>query len=190
VRIAFPLVFLWVLVTLVRHLSRDPSRLEPVVVIAAMGWAGLISLLVSPVLLPWYAAWAVPLGWLLPRPARGGAVLLSLALAITELVAEPARSPGLYEAMVFGLHWVATPLILLVLVRLLLELRRRVAVGPGRGFEDPLLAEEVAAGASAGIPSRQDIAHDGEGADDQQGAGAPGQQPDAVRGNGGHDPHG
>lgn len=145
VRVAFPLVFLWVLVTLVRHLARDPSRLEPVVVVAAMGWAGLISLLVAPVLLPWYAAWAVPLAWLLPRPARGGAVLLSLALAITELVAEPARSPGLYEAMVFGLHWVATPVILVVLVRLLLDLRRRVAAGPGEGREDPLLAEEIAA---------------------------------------------
>ena len=158
VRIAFPLVFAWVLVTLVRHLARDPSRLEPKVVVAAMGWAGLISLLVSPVLLPWYAAWAVPLAWLLPRPARGGAVLLSLALAITELVAEPARSPGLYEAMVFGLHWVATPVVLVVLVRLLLDLRRRVASGPGRGFEDPLLAEEVRVVTSAGIASGQPVA--------------------------------
>jgi hypothetical protein len=188
VRIAFPLVFLWVLVTLVRHLARDPSRLEPVVVVAAMGWAGLISLLVSPVLLPWYAAWAVPLAWLLPRPARGGAVLLSLALAITELVAEPARSPGLYEAMVFGLHWVATPLILLVLVRLLLELRRRVGAGPGRGFEDPLLAEEI--GASAAVPGRQDVAGDGEGADHRQGTDAPGEQPDAVASDRGDDRHG
>jgi hypothetical protein len=158
VRVAFPLVFAWVLVTLVRHLTRDPSRLEPKVVVAAMGWAGLISLLVSPVLLPWYAAWAVPLAWLLPRPARGAAVLLSLALAITELVAEPARSPGLYEAMVFGLHWVATPVILVVLVRLLLDLRRRVAAGPGQGFEDPLLAEEVRVAPSAGVASGQPVA--------------------------------
>jgi hypothetical protein len=149
VRVAFPLVFLWTLIALVRHLARDPSRISPPVVVAAMGWAGLISLLVSPVLLPWYAAWVVPLAWLLPRPARGGAVLLSLALAITELVAEPARSPGLYEAMVFGLHWVATPVILLVLVRLVLELRRRVAAGPGEGFDDPLLAEDPGPGAQA-----------------------------------------
>lgn len=70
-------------------------------------------------------------------------MLLTLALAITELVAEPARSPGLYEAMVFGLHWVATPVILFVLVRLLLDLHKRVAAGPGEGFGDPLLAEEA-----------------------------------------------
>jgi hypothetical protein len=158
VRIAFPLVFVWVLVMLVRHLAREPSRIEPKLVVAAMGWAGLISLLVSPVLLPWYAAWAVPLAWLLPRPARGGVVLLSLALAITELVAEPSRSPGLYEAMVFGLHWVATPVILVVLVRLLLDLRRRVALGPGRGFEDPLLAEEAGVPVSAGVASGQAVA--------------------------------
>ena len=143
VRVSFPLLFLWVLVMLVRHLARDSSRISPPIVVAAMGWAALISLLVSPILLPWYAAWVVPLAWILPRVARGGAVLLSLALAVTELVAEPARSPGVYEAMVFGLHWVATPLMLLVLVRLLRDLRARVATGPGRGFDDPLLAEEI-----------------------------------------------
>jgi hypothetical protein len=146
VRVAFPLVFAWALVILVRHLAREPSRLSPPIVLAAMGWASLISLLVAPVLLPWYVAWIVPLAWLLPRPARGGAVLLSLTLTITELVAEPSRSPGLYEAMLFGLHWVATPVILLVLVRLLVDLRRRVAAGPGQGFDDPLLGEVSAAG--------------------------------------------
>jgi hypothetical protein len=186
VRIAFPLVFIWVLVMLVRHLARDPSRIEPKVVIAAMGWAGLVSLLVSPVLLPWYAVWVLPLAWLLPRPARGGAVLLSLALAITELVAEPSRSPGLYEAMVFGLHWVATPVTLLVLVRLVLDLRRRVARGPGFGFEDPLLAEELDVSASAG---RQEVAGDSEGSHHAEGAGARRKQPEAVRGHGGEDRH-
>jgi hypothetical protein len=143
VRIGFPLILLWVLVTLVRHLASDPARISPPIVVAAMGWAALVSMLVAPILLPWYAAWVVPLAWLLPRAARGGAVVLSLALAITELVAEPARSPGLYEAMVFGLHWVATPLMLLVLVRLVIDLRARVAAGPGAGFDDPLLAEEI-----------------------------------------------
>ena len=142
VRVAFPLILVWVLVMLVRHLAQDPSRITPPIVVAAMGWAALVSLLVSPILLPWYAAWIVPLAWILPRLARGGAVILSLSLAVTELVAEPARSPGVYEAMVFGLHWVATPLMLLVLVRLILDLQARVAAGPGVGFEDPLLAEE------------------------------------------------
>ena len=183
VRVAFPLVFLWVLVTLVRHLARDPERVEPSHVVAAMGWAGLVSLLVAPVLLPWYVAWVLPLAWILPRAARGGAVLLSLALAITELVAEPARSPGLYEAMVFGLHWVATPLILLVLVRLLLDLRRRVALGPREGSDDPLIAEEPAGSA----PGGEHVSSDREGRVDDEGSGAAGKQADTVGGHGAKD---
>lgn len=182
VRIAFPLAFLWALVTLVRHLARDASRISPPLVVAAIGWAGLISLLVSPVLLPWYAAWVVPVAWLLPRPARGGAVLLSVALAITELVAEPARSPGLYEAMVFGLHWVATPVILLVLVRLLLDLRRRVAAGPGEGFDDPLLAEDVLASGSALVSRGQHVADRAEDDDGDDRPGASRQEPETIRG--------
>ncbi|MGH2710104.1 MAG: polyprenol phosphomannose-dependent alpha 1,6 mannosyltransferase MptB [Actinomycetota bacterium] len=182
VRVAFPLVFVWVLVMLVRHLARDPDRIEPGHVVAAMGWAGVVSLLVSPVLLPWYMAWVLPLAWLLPRPARGGAVLLSLALAITELVAEPARSPGLYEAMVFGLHWVATPVILLVLVRLVLDLRRRVALGPRPGREDPLLAEEPVTS-----PASERVSGDGQDRRDGHGSGAAGKEPDAVGSHGGED---
>jgi hypothetical protein len=143
VRVAFPALFVWVLVRLLRHLGREPSALGPEVVVAAMGWASVISFLVSPVLLPWYAAWVLPLAWFLPNPARGGAVLVSLALTITELLAEPSRSPGVWEAMVFGLHWVATPIVLLVLIRLVLNLRRRTALAPAAGFSSPLLAEGV-----------------------------------------------
>lgn len=142
VRLAFPLAFIWVLVVLLRHLARSRERLDTVVILGAMGWASLISLMVSPVLLPWYVAWLIPLAWILPRTARGGAVLISVALTVTELVAEPSRAPRVWEAMVFGLHWVATPVILLVLIRLLRDLRRRTALPPGRGFDDPLLADD------------------------------------------------
>jgi hypothetical protein len=142
VRLAFPLAFVWVLIVLLRHLRRSRERLDTVVVLGAMGWASLISLMVSPVLLPWYVAWLIPLAWILPRSARGGAVLISVALAITELVAEPSRAPRVWEAMVFGLHWVATPIILLVLIRLLIDLRRRTSLPPARGFDDPLLADD------------------------------------------------
>jgi hypothetical protein len=141
VRVAFPLVFVWVMVALLRHLGREPGNLEPEVVVAAMGWASLISFLVSPVLLPWYVAWVLPLAWFLPNPARGGAVLVSLALAITELLAEPSRSPDVWEAMVFGLHWVATPIVLLVLVRMVLDLRRRLGLPPAGASSSPLVLE-------------------------------------------------
>jgi alpha-1,6-mannosyltransferase len=143
VRVVFPLVFAVVLVGLARHLARDPARIEPPLVVAAMGWGTLIALMVSPLLYPWYAMWLVPVAWLVPKPARDGAVLVSVALAITELVAEPSRAPQVWEAMVFGLHYVATPVVLVVLIRLLLDLRCRLRLEPGRGWEDPLLLEEA-----------------------------------------------
>jgi alpha-1,6-mannosyltransferase len=143
VRVAFPLIFLGVLVALVRHLAADPDRIDPPLVVATMGWATLVALMISPLLYPWYAMWLVPVAWLVPRPARDGAVIVSVALAITELVAEPSRAPRVWEAMVFGLHYVATPIVLVVLIRLLLELRRRLRLGPASGATDPLLLETV-----------------------------------------------
>jgi alpha-1,6-mannosyltransferase len=139
VRIVFPVLLVTVVVWLTRHAARRRSG-EPEVAVAAMGWATLFGLMLAPLLLPWYAAWVVPLAWLLPRPARTGAVFISVALVITELMSEPTRSPRVWEVMVIWLHWVATPIVLLVLIRLLLELRRRVRLGPGS--PDPLLIEE------------------------------------------------
>jgi hypothetical protein len=148
VRLAFPLLFLIVLVMLVGHLATDPVRIEPPLVVAAMGWATLVALMISPLLYPWYAMWLVPVAWLVPRPARDGAVVVSVALAVTELVAEPSRAPRVWEAMVFGLHYVATPIVLLVLIRLVLDLRRRLRAGPAPGWSDPLLMEAVPVGGS------------------------------------------
>jgi hypothetical protein len=198
VRLAFPLLFAWVVVALVRHLAGDRDRLDPLVVVGAMGWASLLSLLISPVLLPWYIAWVIPLAWLLPRTARGGAVLVSVALAITELLAEPSRSPELWEAMVFGLHWVATPIVLLVLVRLLLDLRRRLALPPGSGLSSPLLVEDPVSlgGPGGGTPAltaaapRRGVARGSEkqGGDDSRRATRPNAEP--VGQEGGHHRHG
>jgi hypothetical protein len=143
VRVVFPAVFLVVLWALARHLTRDRERIGVPLAVATMGWASLVSLMVAPVLLPWYAAWVVPLAWALPRTARWGTILVSVGLAITELVAEPSRAPRVWEVMVFGLHYVATPIVLGVLVWLLVSLRRRLRLGPGSGWADPLLAEEL-----------------------------------------------
>ncbi|MGH2725058.1 MAG: hypothetical protein ACRDI0_12540 [Actinomycetota bacterium] len=144
VRVAFPAVFVLVLVGLARHLGRDRSRITPDLVVATMGWATLIALMVAPLLYPWYVAWLVPLVWILPRPARGGAILVAVALTVTELVAEPSRAPVAWEAMVIGLHYVATPIVLILLVRVLLDLRWRLALGPATGWDDPLLVETPA----------------------------------------------
>ena len=145
VRVAFPVLLVAVVWALVRHVSRRAGSGAPEVSVAAMGWATLFGVMLAPLLLPWYAAWIVPLAWLLPRPARNGAVFISVALVITELMSEPTRSPRVWEVMVIWLHWIATPIVLLVLVRLLLELRRRVrtrVAPPAAGSADLLLAEE------------------------------------------------
>jgi hypothetical protein len=202
VRLAFPLAFVWVLVVLLRHLIRARDGLDTVVVLGAMGWASLISLMVSPVLLPWYVAWLIPLAWILPRTARGGAVLISVALAITELVAEPSRAPRVWEAMVFGLHWVATPIILLVLIRLLLDLRRRTSLPPAEGFDDPLLADdspppgdgsaggEPALVAAPAGPGGGHMAGHAERGDERQRAGPAGAEADPVGDEGSQDRRG
>jgi hypothetical protein len=168
-RIAFPLVLAAVVVALIRHLARDPGRITPELTVAAMGWAMLIALITAPLLLPWYAVVIMPFAWLLPRAARGGAIFLCVTLAITELVADPTSSPRLWEAMVIGLHWVASPVALIILVRLLLELRRRISLGSGPGARDPLLLEEpplasmarVSAGAARGGDVADPAAQDG-----------------------------
>jgi hypothetical protein len=172
VRVAFPVLFLVVLVGLIRHLGREPGRVDPPLVLAAIGWATLLAVMVSPLLYPWYMAWLVPLVWILPRRARVGAVVISVALTITELVAEPSRAPAVWEVMVFSLHYIATPIVLGVFIWLLVDLRRRLAVGARPGWEDPLLLEDVAptegagnrrvlAAATAG-PDRRQVAERGE----------------------------
>jgi hypothetical protein len=140
------------------------------------------------VLLPWYAAWVMPMAWILPRTARGSAVLLSMALAITELVAEPSRSPDVYEAMVFGLHWVATPAVLLILIRLLLDLRRRLRAGPVDGADDPLIAEDVPSPADLTTArGREQVPDPGERQDDHRRGRAGRKEPQALRRHGAGD---
>jgi hypothetical protein len=151
--VAFPVVLWIVLVALIRHLARDPGRITPELTVAAMGWAILVALLTAPLLLPWYAVVVMVFAWALPRPARGGAVFLPVTLAITELIADPTSSPRLWEAMVIGLHWVASPVALLILARLLLDFRRRLAFGPAPGRTDPLLLEELPYESAIAAPS-------------------------------------
>jgi hypothetical protein len=180
VRIAFPAVLAAVLIALIRHLARDPGRITPELTVATMGWALLIALLTAPLLLPWYAVVVMPFVWLLPRAARAGAIFLAVTLAITELIADPASSPRLWEAMVIGLHWVASPVALIVLVRLVLDLRRRLTQGPGRGAADPLLLEESPPASTAGVSAGAqtgDIAHRPHEDGDADSAGAAGMDP-------------
>jgi Glycosyltransferase family 87 len=147
-RVVFPLVLVVTLIAIGLHLVRrarsDPEAtdLTPPAVGASWGWALLLFTLCAPILLPWYVAWTLPLAWLLPRTPRLVAVGTAVGLAVSEMVAEPLRSPLIFEDMVLALHYVITPVVFLGLVWLLVDLRRRLRLGV------PLEAEEgeVAAG--------------------------------------------
>jgi hypothetical protein len=103
--------------------------------------------------------------------------------------------------MVFGLHWVATPLILLVLIRVLLDLRRRVALAPASGWSHPLLLDDLPAQrrgpdggrpALAAAPARPgggQVAGRGDRQDEDNRAQPAGQQPDPVGGERTEDRH-
>lgn len=141
VRLVFPAVFFVALAGVIRHLARAPGRIGPEVVVAGMAWISLIGLMTSPLLLPWYVVWLLPLAWVLPRSARTAAVAMA-ALGVTQSVAEPSRAPGAWEVMVLGIHYVAGPVILALLVWVLRDLRKRLALAPGAGLAHPLLVEE------------------------------------------------
>ncbi len=197
IRLLFPAVLALVLLGISRHLVRGPERIGPDLVVGAMGWATLFGLMLAPLLLPWYAAWLMPLAWILPKPARNGAIFIAVALVITELMSEPTRSPRAWEVMVIWLHWVATPVVLAVLVRLLLEARRRLGVAPASGFADPLLAEEPAVRSALlrGLdrlvsgPERAEVADRGEEPREDRPARPPGREPEPVGGERAQDRH-
>ena len=45
---------------------------------AAWAWVLLVYVLVSPVVLPWYAAWVLPVAWMLPRSGRFATIGVSV----------------------------------------------------------------------------------------------------------------
>jgi hypothetical protein len=125
-RIVFPLVLLGVIVVLVRAISRDPSVWR---VGASWGWALIALMLLGPVLLPWYVVWTLPLVWLVPRVPRLVLLATSLALTVSQWTSEPASFQAAYDANIWFGHYVLTPVIVLLLGWLLLDLRRRVRSG-------------------------------------------------------------
>jgi hypothetical protein len=105
---------------------------------AAWGWALLLFIVASPVLLPWYMAWMLPVAWLLPRGGRAVAVMVSCLLCITHAIAEPELVFHVYTAQLWIGHDVVGPLMLATLVWVAV---RSVRMARGRSpFEDRALA--------------------------------------------------
>lgn len=160
-RLAFAGLFFVSLGGLVREVARRAPDMSPAELGATWGWSLLLLALLGPVLLPWYAVWALPFAWLVPRLPRGVAVATGAMLAVTLWAAEPLRFPGAFDVNLFVGRVVITPILLVMTLVMVHDLRNRIAVG--FSFEDEaspsaLLAplpltthrEHVAAGAREG----------------------------------------
>jgi hypothetical protein len=118
---------------------------------AAWAWALVLFMMASPVMLPWYMAWVLPVAWFLPRTGRALVVGLSCLLCITHAVAEPELVFHVYTALLWIGHDVVGPIMLLALIW---AVARAVRMARGRSaLEDPaLLAPEPQPGQR--VPSR------------------------------------
>jgi hypothetical protein len=125
-RLVFASLLLAVVVALVRAVWRSAQRTEDgrsraLALGAAWGWSLVLLMLLGPILLPWYVAWALPLVWLLPRVPRLVLLGTSVALGVSQWTAEPGRFPGAYDANVLIGHYVITPVVIALLGWLLLD---------------------------------------------------------------------
>jgi hypothetical protein len=111
-----------VLLLILRGMRRDGPRVGEA---DAWGWGLLIVSLCAAYLLPWYAAWFVPV---LALSSRDAPVAIGMGVAallgVTGVPAEPAFDPGTWSGMLLAVHYVIAPIMLGLLVALVLDLRR------------------------------------------------------------------
>ncbi len=156
-RIAFAVLLFVVVAALVRFVgSRGagaglvPTEADRFELAGAWGWSLVLLMLLGPVLLPWYVTWALPVLWLLPHVPRVVLIATSTALGLSQWTAEPRLHPKAYDVNVLVGHYAIAPLVALLLVWLLLELRHRLRndlplAGP-LVLEEPAPVEEPARG--------------------------------------------
>jgi alpha-1,6-mannosyltransferase len=128
-RIAFAMALLWLMIALGKEVWRRAATLAPVGLGAAWAWSLVLFTLLGPVLLPWYVVWGLPLVWVLPRTARTALIATSAMMAVTLWSAEPLRFLGGFDLDLFVGHWIVTPVLLVLLVRMILDLRERLSIG-------------------------------------------------------------
>jgi hypothetical protein len=150
VRIAFPVVFAVALVAIVRFAARAAASLDARAQGATWGWALLVATLAAPVLLPWYIVWTLPVVWLLPRTARRAAVLVSAVLTVSQTVAAAVHFPSIFHGTLLVGHYVLTPVLFVVFVVLLRDLRSRLETGAGLVSRPPPPSQEHREIAAAG----------------------------------------
>ncbi len=129
-RIAFALLMLVVVVTLTLTVWRGAERTEDerTAVLdlgAAWCWSLVLLMLLGPMLLPWYVTWALPLVWLVPRIPRLVLVGTSVALGVSQWIAEPLRFRGPYNTNLVIGHYMITPVVIVLFCWLLRDGWRR-----------------------------------------------------------------
>jgi hypothetical protein len=93
---------------------------------AAWGVTLLAFALAAPYLLPWYAAWFMPFVALMTDEGLALiALVIAAALALTGVPAEPGSAPGLWQAMLLGVHYGVAP----VMLALFVGAARRILMG-------------------------------------------------------------
>jgi hypothetical protein len=136
-RVGFAVLLLWLVVVLCIEVWRRGAALEPRGLGAGWGWSLVLFTLLGPVLLPWYVVWTLPLVWLLPRAARTTLIATSALMAVTLWSAEPLRFPGAFELDLFVGHWIVTPVLLVLLIWMIADLRDRFSIGLPFDDESP-----------------------------------------------------
>jgi hypothetical protein len=127
-RVVLPAVLLGALFLVARELVRRAPA-GPWLLTGSLGWGLALSMLLGPVLLPWYVTWALPLAWLLPTVPRTVMIGTGLALTVSQWTSEPAAFATAYDANVLFGHYVVTPVVIALLGWLLLDLWRRTRAG-------------------------------------------------------------
>jgi hypothetical protein len=152
VRVVIPLIFAVGFIAVLREVVRRAAAasLGASSQVAAWGWALLLALLCAPVLWPWYVVWVLPLAWVFPATPRISTIAVNATLSVSQTVAAAVLFPTIFQGMLFVGHYVLTPVLIVVLVLLLRELRERLRRGVGLLAELPAATKEQRHVAPAG----------------------------------------
>jgi hypothetical protein len=129
VRLAFAATLVLCIAGLVREIVRKGSAMTALELGATWGWALVLMTLLGPVLIPWYVVWALPLLFALPRFTRGVHLTVACLMGVTLWSTEPLRFPGAFELNLFVGRWIVTLVFVVLLWRLLMDLRERLRTG-------------------------------------------------------------
>ena len=126
-RVGFAITLLVSIIELARTVAARSSAGDAIEELtAAIGWSLVFLMLLGPVLLPWYVVWVLPVVWLLPRAPRATVITAGAALALAQWSTEPLRYPDAFNLNLWLGHWVVTPVMFVMVIWSLVDLRRRI----------------------------------------------------------------